>query len=126
MKKEKVDLRWRVISVVFVLCIVFLLIAFYNIYQEVKETKRFNSLEGMCERIKITPSWMNSRGTLVGEGFQIFGGNMTGIVDMLIDEPVYFLYSSSCPACLNQITLFGDDWKKYEESNLTIDCLKLK
>jgi len=45
------------------------------------------------------------------------------IVDNLISNKVMFVYSSHCSACHNQIEIFGNDWNKYMDSGLTLDCL---
>jgi len=45
------------------------------------------------------------------------------MVDNLISNKVMFVYSSHCSACHKQIEIFGNDWNKYMDSGLTLDCL---
>ena len=59
----------------------------------------------------------------------LFSGNHgvpePGVIDSLINEEIVFVYSSGCPHCRNQIEAFGEEWIKYQESGLTVDCASL-
>jgi len=44
------------------------------------------------------------------------------LVDQLILNNIIFVYSSNCGACHKQIEIFGEDWEKYIQSGLTLDC----
>ena len=59
---------------------------------------------------------------IVGTGFNEYIEKTPSLVDSLILNGVTFVYSSNCPACQNQIEIFGDEWKRYFDSGLTIDC----
>ena len=81
--------------------------------------------ENMCSRITATPSWADYRGSILGVGVQQFNNSFEA-TNILIDESIYFLYNSNCGACIKQIEILGDDWDRYKESGLTIDCSKIK
>jgi len=44
------------------------------------------------------------------------------LVDQLIENQIVFVYSSGCSACHKQIEIFGEDWDRYFQTGLTIDC----
>lgn len=78
----------------------------------------------LCSKIQGTPSWGNENGDIVFQGYTNFGDQSWNVVDTLIEDKIYFLYSSGCSWCQEQIKYFGVGWDKYVESKLTIDCSK--
>lgn len=47
---------------------------------------------------------------------------LDNLVDNLIENKIIFVYSSGCSACHKQIEIFGEDWQRYIDSKLTLDC----
>ncbi len=79
----------------------------------------------LCSRLTGTPAWFID-GEIDSVGYIEFPKErMSEIVDELIKEEVYFVYSSNCGWCHKQIEDFWDEWERYEQSGLTIDCLEV-
>jgi len=111
---------WKRISMIEIgLIIILLVTGFWNILQETKTTRH---PELLCNEIKGTPAWVKE-GVIFDYGYK---GKQKGIVDALIKSNIYFLYSSYCGYCEKQIADFGEDWNKYVDSGLTIDCSKIE
>jgi len=95
------------------------------------EIEKLTSKEALCKKVEGTPSWFDWRGDLVDSGYMPITidnrNNSRGVVDMLIMSKIYFVYSSQCSWCLKQIEWFGEEqWKQYQDSGFTIDCLDEK
>jgi hypothetical protein len=116
---------WKVFTIIFV-CIALLAVA--NIlYTDYEEKNNMN--DKYCSVISATPAWFSSDDKLISYGVIPLSENESTIenakvlVDFLISSNIKFIYSSDCSACHNQISLFGENnWKRYVESGLTIDC----
>ena len=75
----------------------------------------------VCPQIRAVPSWI--RNNEIVEGYTEFNNETPyNIVDNLIKNKVYFVWSSTCIVCARQKELFGDEWQKYVESGYTIQC----
>ena len=78
--------------------------------------------EDICSQISAIPSWIKDN-QLIGKGFNNFNNSDPNLIlEQLIKDNVYLIYSSSCSACKMQINYFGDSWDKYKDSGLTIEC----
>jgi len=73
--------------------------------------------EDLCLQLKYVPSWAKE-GEVMKRGYAPLKQN----VDYLIDKNITFLYSSTCTYCHKKIEDFGDDWQRYVDSGLTIEC----
>ena len=109
--------------------VVLLLIIFGSFYKAEKEIEGFLSKEALCEKATSIPSWFNWRGDIIDKGYKQMAlegkNNSEGIVDLLIEQEVTFVYSSGCGWCHKQIEWFGaEQWAKYQEAGLTRDCDK--
>jgi len=121
MKKKKLrDNPWK--AATFFLGIVLIFLILEGFYSANKENNNLTSLEILCNKATVTPSWFNWRGESLGSGVIVVKNNT---IDDLISERIYFVYSLNCGWCQKQIELFGDKWKEYEESDFTRDCSKL-
>jgi len=101
----------------FVLGILCLILLVGMFVQENSETKN-----DICSQISATPSWIKDN-QLIGRGFTTFNNsNPNLILEQLINDNVFLVYSNSCSACKMQIQYFGDSWNKYVDSGLTIKC----
>ena len=94
-----------------------------------REISNLTSPKALCSKATGTPAWFDWRGDLIDSGYMpmaLEGRNDSeGIVDNLIYNKVYFVYSSTCGWCHKQIEWFGEEqWKKYQESGFTADCNK--
>ena len=95
----------------------------YNYYADWKVQTDYISPEGMCSRIRATPTWIDKDGNILGEGVQMFNTTYSKeVTDYFINNSVHLIYSSGCGACVKQIEIFGDEWDRYKESGLAIDC----
>ena len=118
--KEKPN-QWKKATII--LAIVLIASISYNFYSDWKVQSDYISPEGMCLRIRATPTWINKDGNILGEGVQMFNTTYSKeITDYFINDSVYLIYNSGCSACIKQIELFGDEWERYKESGLAIDC----
>jgi len=102
------------------LAIVFILISItltvYIIYNQPEEIS-------LCSKIQGTPAWADKDGNILSQGYTDFGLNKsTGVVDKLILDEITFIYKTGCGWCDMEIEFFGEDWNKYKDSGLTIDC----
>ena len=78
--------------------------------------------KSVCSQIRAVPSWMDELGQ-VQEGITNFNNETPSmVVDKLIENQIYLVYSEGCGACKRQIEYFGDSWERYVESGLTINC----
>ena len=108
---------WKKLSILLMIVILILIgDLFYSSYKDGEKLKT----ENLCEVINGTPAWVKD-GVVFSYGYKEY---TEGIVNDLIQEKVYFLYSSQCGWCKKQIEDFGEDWQKYVDSELTIDCYK--
>ena len=95
----------------------------WDFYEDWKIHNDYTSPEGMCSRIRATPTWIDKDGNILGEGVQMFNTSMAkDFTDYFINDSVYLIYNSGCSACIKQIELFGNEWERYKESGLAIDC----
>jgi len=102
---------------------VFVLLCIANSFITInKEIDDFTSVITLCEKASVTPSWANEKGGIIAEGYNSFGNQSWNVVDELIEQKIYFIYSSNCGWCKKQIEYFGTTWEKYVESGLTIKC----
>jgi len=77
--------------------------------------------EEVCPQIKVVPSWIS--GNQLAEGFSNFNNETPkNIIDSLINNKIYFVYSSTCPVCEKQKELFGSELQRYIDSGYTIKC----
>ena len=129
---------WMVFTYAFGLCILLLLIFYIlnpiphnffihndtipneDIFNETSAIKILTPNE-VCPQIKAVPSWI--RGNEIMEGYTNFNDESSSdIIDNLIKNNIYFVWSSTCSVCAKQKLLFGDDWQKYMDSGYTIKC----
>ena len=95
----------------------------YNYYADWKIESDYISPEGMCSRIRATPTWIDKDGNILGEGVQMFNTSLAkNFTNYFIYDSVYLIYNSGCSACIKQIEIFGDEWERYKDSGLAIDC----
>lgn len=106
------------------LILIFGIINVNNIFKEKEILVDLVTPESMCSRINATPSWADYRGNILGVGIQQFNNSFEA-TNILINESIYFIYNPNCGACIRQIEIFGNDWDKYKESGLTINCLEI-
>ncbi|MBU2395714.1 MAG: hypothetical protein KKH70_20460, partial [Gammaproteobacteria bacterium] len=75
----------------------------------------------ICPQIRVVPSWIKENEVI--EGYTNFNNETPSkIVDSLILNKIYFVYSSTCPVCTNQKELFGNEFQRYVDSGYTIQC----
>ena len=118
--KEKLN-QWKRATIILAILLVGSIC--YNYYADWKVQTDYISPEGMCSRIRATPTWIDKDGNILGEGVQMFNISMAkDFTDYFINDSVYLIYSSTCSACIKQIELFGNEWERYKESGLAIDC----
>ena len=118
--KEKPN-QWKRATIVLVIMLA--ISGCWAYYDYWKVQSDYISPEGMCSRIRATPTWMNKNGNILGEGVQMFNTTYSKeITDYFINDSVYLIYNSGCSACIKQIELFGNEWGRYKESGLAIDC----
>jgi len=125
MKEKKFNPWKRATFVLGALVLIFGTIWINDIYKEIDRLEYLTTPESMCSRIKGTPSWADYRGAILGSGVQYFNNTLEA-TNILINESVYLLYSPGCYYCQIQITMFGEDWERYKESGLAIDCSEVK
>ena len=118
--KEQSNL-WK--RATFILAILLVVSIGWNFYSDWKIKIDYMSPEGMCSRIRATPTWIDVDGNIIGEGVQMFNESVSEkITSYFINNSIYLIYSSGCSACVKQIEIFGDDWDRYKNSGLAIDC----
>jgi len=116
--------RWKGATIILAICLVAAI--GWNYYNDWKIAVDFISPESMCSRIRATPTWIDKDGNILGEGVQMFNTSISKeITDYFINSSTYLIYSSTCGACIKQIEIFGDDWNRYKESGLAINCNEL-
>ena len=111
--------KWKERTIVLVMiCLIIIVILFFQIKEEIP-----TDLE-LCQATTGVPAYVSTINKEV-----IFTGNHgvpgEGVIDELIRKQIAFVYSSGCSPCTNQIEAFGEEWIKYQESGLTVDCSKL-
>ena len=122
MENKKKSNPWKRATIILALLLIFFSIeSGYHIYKEISELEDLISPETMCSKIAGTPSWADYEGNILGSGFQNFNDTKLA-VDLLINESIYLLYAEECYYCQMQIQILGEDWQRYEDSGLTIDC----
>ena len=121
--------KWKsATAIISILCVIMLAIYIDGIqrdkefdYQEDKTPKE------LCLDATGTPAWVIGDGhngnVILGYGYK---GNLTedgtNLVDFLINNQIYFLYTTRCGWCQKQVQDFGEDWIRYFDSGLTINC----
>ena len=121
--KEKLN-QWKRATIILAILLVGSIC--YNYYADWKVQTDYTSPEGMCSRIRATPTWMDKDGNILGEGVQMFNTSLAkDFTNYFINDSVYLIYNSGCSACIKQIEIFGDEWERYKESGLAIDCLEV-
>jgi len=70
----------------------------------------------LCSKIQGVPAWIQNN-EIIGYGY-----NPNLNVSFLIDNKIFFLYSSTCPACHKQIEEFGNQWETYNLSGYATEC----
>ena len=109
------------IMTTFVFGILVLCFIIGNIIQIQKEVKLENKV--LCSVIGATPSWANSDGRIIKTGvIQAMNESSDLVKDILIPNRYKMFYTESCPACQQQIELFGDSWEDYKKSGLAVNC----
>jgi len=81
----------------------------------------------VCSSLTGTPAWVKN-GTVFNYGYTNFtaiNSSMNAVDEYLIPGRISFYYSSKCGWCHKQIQDFGDDWIKYQEAELTVDCYEV-
>jgi len=116
MKKQKISMeQQRNLWIVIALVIAFVFIGF------VLEQESVEPITDICDAIRATPAWVYN-GTIFAYGFQNFTAEG---MERLIQDEIYFIYSSKCSACITQVRYFGEEfWNKYVETGLTKDGVK--
>ena len=118
--KEKPNM-WKRATII--LAIMLAIGGCWTYYADWKVQTDYISPEGMCSRIRATPTWMDKNGDILGEGVQMFNTSLSkDYTDYFINDSVYLIYNSGCSACIKQIEIFGEEWERYKESGLAIDC----
>jgi len=129
--KLKNENKWKTATTILsIVCVIMLAI----VIEGHERNKEFNyyeekTPEELCLEIEGTPAWIINE----NEEYRIFSygykGNEppdgTNLVDFLIESKIYMLYSSNCGWCKKQIEDLGEDWIKYKNAGLTIDCSKI-
>jgi len=110
-----------------VLGIAVLLLTVWGFVDADRTVDKLTSPEALCSKTTGTPAWFNWRGDLIEIGYKqmvLEGRNDSqGIINNLIEQKVYFVYSSNCGYCLKQIEWFGEEqWEQYQDSGFTINC----
>jgi len=106
-----------IISTIILFCVCVVLII-----PQFQKEKEMSFEAKMCSSITATPSWADSEGNILFSGYFENENMSINLVDTLIKDKIYFLYSPTCSWCKKQIEYFGTEWIKYEESGLTINC----
>ena len=111
--------KWKERTIALVMIsLMLIVILFFQIKEEIP-----TDLE-LCQATTGVPAYVSTINKEV-----IFTGNHgvpgEGVIDELIRKQIAFVYSSGCSPCTNQIEAFGEEWIKYQESGLTVDCSKL-
>jgi len=119
MKMSEKYNKWkeRFIVTTMICLILVIIIAFQE------EEKLYSDLE-LCQATTGVPAYVSIiNGELLFTGYKGVPGE--GVIDYLIKEQIAFVYATGCPYCAKQIEDFGEEWIKYQESGLTVDCAKL-
>ena len=123
MEENKQKLNPWVISttVLSIICLILIVNTFY------KETPEVLSLEQeLCSSISGTPAWGDSNGNILFNGYSNFSdADPSEVVDNLVKDKIHFLYNPNCGWCKKQIEYFGNDWERYFNSGLVVDCQKI-
>ena len=114
----------------FILGVLVLILITYNFFQADMEVKALTSPEELCDKAQVTPSWFNWIGDLVDTGYKPIPENVSldeinKMVDKLINDKIYFVYSSQCGACKQQIEDFREAWIEYQDSGFTVNCAEV-
>ena len=127
-EEGKNKIGWRKIAIsIFLILIVALGLQFLNI--NVLGIKNEYPVD-YCSEIRATPAWIQS-GKIIGYGYKFPESytmqNFNDVVnDYLIPNGIIFVWDSKCIHCQNQIKDFGDAWEDYIDSDLTMECNRLK
>ena len=127
--KLKNENKWKTATaIISIICIIMLAI----ILEGNERTKEFTyqidkTPKELCAEITGTPAWVANDGVqgnaIISYGYK---GNVTEegelLVDFLIANKVYMLYSPNCGWCEKQMQDLGSDWKRYVEVGLAINC----
>lgn len=117
--------KWKRATLILLILLFGVLV--YSAINQIIETRNSFSDEYLCSQIQVTPSWMHHRGTLITTGYkELDRYSAKEFVDILIEDQVRFMYSPLCSWCKKQIEEFGEEWERYEQTGLPIDCDKFK
>ena len=125
--------KWKTaIAIISIACVIMFAIVLEG-YEKNKEFnyQEYKTPEELCLDITGTPAWVASDGVqqniIIAYGYK---GNITkdggNLVDFLINNKIYMLYNSECGWCEKQIEDFGEDWNRYLNKGLTINCKEIK
>jgi len=92
-----------------------------NTLDELNEYLNYSDLtppptQELCSEITRVPAWIQD-GQIINHGYKP-DWNVT----YLIENRIYFLYSTTCSYCHKQIAAFGDQWAWYILSGYTQEC----
>jgi len=121
MKETKNIWKKRTIFLI-IFCLILISMIFLKSFEEVKNNNL--SDKEICSKVQGVPSYFSKKvNAVLFSGYK--GVPEKGLVDALIKEKIVFVYATGCPYCAKQIEDFGEEWIKYKESGLTIDCASL-
>ena len=117
--------KWKEATYILLVIVLICSIATFFEYKDVKnyyEEDLNKTKQEICGSIKGTPAWfLNGSIEFYGYNeFSNFEGNK--ITEFLIPTNTLFIYNEDCGWCKKQISFFGEDWKTYQKSGLTINC----
>ena len=131
--KEMRDRHWKLATLILSIMLLILLANdIINHFSNEDNSLVQKSPEMICSEITGTPAWVYNMTQIISYGYNTFGitenlsVDKSLLVDDLIKDKIYFIYSSKCGHCLNQIEWFGDAWNIYKDSRMTIDCANLQ
>ena len=117
---------WKRATIVLaILVLIFAIESAYSIIQEQRRLLDLVSPEVLRSKVVGTPSWADYRGNILGSGVQPFNDSFYA-TNQLINESIYFIYATGCYYCQVQIEYFGEEWERYVESGLTVDCSEVE
>ena len=116
--KQKNKWKERTIALIMVCLVIIGIFIFQTINEIPTDLKLCQAVEGVPAFISV----INKE--VIFSGYH--GIPEPGVIDALINEEIAFVYSTGCPYCAKQIEAFGDEWIKYQEAGLTVDCARLK
>jgi len=119
-QKTKKGINWKEGTIVLsIVCVILFIILF------VKTDIQADKLKvELCQATTGVPAYVSIiNKEVLFTGYH--GVPEPGVINELISRNIAFVYSSGCPYCAKQIEAFGEEWIKYQESGLTVDCSKL-